>query len=81
LTASVIRDRVELMTVGERVKLARERAGMSKAEFCRRTGVGGAYPYQLEGGMIKSPSAERLARFASALGVSFLWLATGEGEL
>jgi len=64
---------------GDRLKLARERAGLSMAELARNAGgISGSAISQLEAGTSKGARPENLAALARALGVDMYWLATGE---
>lgn len=67
---------------GERLKYARERAGLNQADLARKAGgLTGAAVSQLESGVSKGPRPENLAALARVLGVDIYWLATGEGDI
>jgi transcriptional regulator with XRE-family HTH domain len=63
----------------DRIRLARARAGLSKAEVARRVGVSVSAVVQWEQPDGTAPSARHLATFAQCTGVAFEWLATGRG--
>jgi len=64
---------------GDRLKLARERSGLTMAELSRKAGgISGSAISQLEAGTSKGARPENLAALARALGVDMYWLATGE---
>jgi transcriptional regulator with XRE-family HTH domain len=65
--------------IRERVRQARDAAGMSCAELARRVGVGRTAAVQWEKEDGTAPSVENMARVAVVLGVTFEWLATGRG--
>lgn len=61
------------MTTGQRIKAAREKAGMTQADLAKKLGI----PYQSIGQWerdIRNPKKETLQRIAAALGVSILEL-------
>jgi len=64
---------------GDRLRRARKMRGLKQAELARVTSADQATicRYETVGG---APTVERLKEFAEALGVSFAWLAIGEGE-
>lgn len=66
-------------TFGDRLAAARENAGMTKAQLARRLGV---KPSTLRGWEqdISEPRANRLSMMAGLMGVSIMWLLTGEGD-
>ncbi len=68
------------VTLAERVKKAREAAGLSKSELARLCGVSPSAVTQWESGETKTLEGENLVRAADALRVDALWLATGKGE-
>ena len=61
--------------LGERLRAARERAGLTQAELSRRSGVAQGYISQLEAGTHTDPGAKRLSALARALGIAALLLA------
>ena len=63
----------------DRVRVARLRAQLSKAELARRVGVSLSAAVQWEHPDGSGPSARHLAALAQATGVAFEWLATGRG--
>lgn len=66
--------------INERIKLAREAAGITPAELSRRMGVKPSSASLWESGK-NTPTVERLSRLSIILGVRFEWLATGRGEM
>lgn len=68
------------VTLAERVKKAREAAGLSKSDLARLCGVSPSAVTQWESGETKTLEGENLATAADALHVSAMWLATGKGE-
>lgn len=68
-----------MSTIGERIKEARQRAGLTRAEVAAKAGI--AYPTLagIENGDQRGTT--RLPAIASALGVSSEWLLTGKGAL
>jgi len=65
----------------DRLKEAREAAGLTQAELARKTGgLTGAAVSALESGVSKGPRPENLAAMAKVMGVDIYWLATGEGQ-
>ena len=64
-------------TVGQRLKAAREKAGISQRELARRTGLSQQLISKLENGLIESTT--EVFAFAGSLGINPRWLATGQG--
>lgn len=69
------------MNIGDRIRLAREAAAISKSELARRIGVHPSACIQWESAGGTNPKLEHLAQVAVELGVNFEWLATGRGEM
>lgn len=67
-------------TIGERIKLLRERKGWSQRALGMRSKTSGSYVSLLESHKLLRPSAERLGRVAQALGVTFEELASSSGS-
>lgn len=65
------------MSIGERVRKARQEKRMTQTELASRTGIRQATLSELENGDSKSTSY--IASIAAALDVSALWLETGRG--
>jgi transcriptional regulator with XRE-family HTH domain len=63
----------------DRVRLARERANLTKSDLSRRVGVCLSAVVQWEQPTGTSPTVANLARIAWTTGVAFEWLATGRG--
>ncbi|SDY49568.1 helix-turn-helix domain-containing protein [Citreimonas salinaria] len=66
-------------TFGDRLAAARDAAGMSQGDLARRLGVKLKTLQSWENDMAE-PRANRLSMTAGLLGVSMVWLITGEGE-
>ncbi|NKX44706.1 helix-turn-helix domain-containing protein [Roseicyclus persicicus] len=66
-------------TFGDRMTGAREAAGLSQAELGRRMGVKVKTIRAWENDQ-SEPRANRLQMLAGMLGVSIMWLLTGEGD-
>src|SRR6185312_14813838 len=65
----------------DRIRSARVRAGLSKAELARRVGVSPSAVAQWEQPGGGGPSARHLATIAQCTGIAFEWLATGRGPV
>ena len=68
------------MTIGSRLKYARQEHELSQEKLAELVGVTRGACGQWENGRSK-PSVEHLSKLAKALGVRFDWLATGRGEM
>ena len=68
-----------MSTVGERLKLARQQAGLSQAQVARMMSMHRPTISEIEAGRRRVP-AEELAAFASAYGVSVAWLSGAADE-
>ena len=66
-------------TFGDRVAAAREAAGMTQKQMARRLGVKNATVRDWEDDL-SEPRANKLSMMAGLLGVSIVWLLTGEGD-
>jgi transcriptional regulator with XRE-family HTH domain len=69
-----------LLSMSERVRMAREAAGLSCAELARRVGVRPSAAVQWESPTGTRPTVESLSRIAVITKASFEWLATGRGS-
>lgn len=69
-----------LLSIAERVRMAREEAGLSCAELARRVGVRPSAAVQWEAEHGTTPSVENLSRIAAITRTAFEWLATGRGS-
>lgn len=67
------------MTIGQRVRRARNHAGLTQAKLAKAVGLRQATISELEKG--ESRSSAYLVHIAKACGVSAHWLATGEGDM
>lgn len=68
------------MKIHDRIREAREQAGISQTELARLLGVTRSACSQWEAAVGTAPRRERLEQLAALLGVSFEWLATGRGS-
>lgn len=66
--------------IGDRIRVAREAAHLSKSELARRLGLHPSACVQWEAKGGTRPNVEHLAKVAAILNVRFEWLATGRGE-
>ncbi|MCU9847623.1 helix-turn-helix domain-containing protein [Defluviimonas sp. WL0024] len=66
-------------TFGDRLAAAREASGLSQADLAQRLGVKTRVIEHWEADA-KEPRANRLQMLAGMLGVSLMWLLTGEGD-
>ena len=69
------------MDIGDRIRVAREAAAISKSELARRIGVHPSACIQWESREGTYPKLENLIQLAIILDVRFEWLATGRGEM
>ncbi|MFP5510331.1 MAG: multiprotein-bridging factor 1 family protein [Alphaproteobacteria bacterium] len=69
----------DIATFGDRVAAAREAAGMTQKQMARRLGVKNATVRDWEDDL-SEPRANKLSMMAGLLGVSIVWLLTGEGD-
>ena len=67
------------MAIHDRIREAREQAGISQTELARLLGVTRSACSQWESVGGTAPRRDRLEQLAGLLGVSFEWLATGRG--
>ena len=67
------------MAIHDRIREAREQAGVSQTELARLLGVTRSACSQWESVQGTAPRRQRLEQLAQLLGVSFEWLATGRG--
>ncbi len=65
------------MMIGERIRQARERSGLSQTALAHKLGITRSACSQWEADDGTAPRRERLEQLATLLGVSFEWLATG----
>jgi transcriptional regulator with XRE-family HTH domain len=70
-----------MTTVGQRVKAAREAAGLGLNELDARIDSKSGYTSRIESGDRLSPRLEKLRLIAEATGVDPGWLITGEGSM
>jgi transcriptional regulator with XRE-family HTH domain len=66
-------------TLAGRLKLAREKSGLSQSKLARIVGISPQAIQSLESG--NSAGSKYLAEIAGAIGVEATWLATGEGDM
>lgn len=62
------------MTVGERIKSLREKQGMTLEELGNKVGVGKSTVRKWENGIIENMRRDKIAKLASALGVTPIYL-------
>jgi len=65
----------------DRLKFARERAGLSRDALGKRLDISGAYIGQLESGKKENPSEIFLSSLCMELDINSVWLKTGEGNI
>ncbi len=65
------------MSIGSRIKKARQAAGISQADLAQAMGITRSACSQWESDQGTGPRRERLEVLAAELGVSYEWLATG----
>jgi transcriptional regulator with XRE-family HTH domain len=68
------------MTLGARIRTARQAAGLSQSRLAELMGVTRSACSQWEADTGTAPRRQRLERLARLLGVSYSWLATGAEE-
>lgn len=73
------RNKADKDGIGDRVRKVRKEAGLTQKEFCKKIGYSVSQVNFVESHR-SIPTNEFLRCVASALGVSFDWLLTGEGE-
>lgn len=69
-----------MLTLGERIKSARLKAGVTKSALAKAAGVSPSAVTQWENGDTKVLKSASLLAAASVLKVNYDWLATGKGE-
>jgi len=69
------------MIIGERLRFARNKKGLSQSLLARKAGITPSAISQIESGASKKPSANNLLPLARILDVDPNWLITGEGEM
>jgi transcriptional regulator with XRE-family HTH domain len=69
------------MRSAARIRVARQRAGMSQKDLAARLGVsrGAVANWESASGVL--PATERLQHIAHVTGMTFVWLATGRGTI
>ena len=75
---TVLLEIMNTTTLGQRLKQARESAGMKQRDLGKRAGVSESAISQWESGTIEKIAAGRLAAVASVLNVSLDWLLSGD---
>ncbi|MBU2738538.1 helix-turn-helix domain-containing protein [Acidithiobacillus sp. ATCC 19703] len=68
-------------TTGDRIRLAREKAGLTMSELAHRINVSKQLVWSWENGKIKDPRPEYVIAIRDALNVSIDWLILGKGEM
>lgn len=69
------------MTMGQRIRAARERLGLGVNELDRAIGTRSGYVSRLEADEFGSVGSDKLARISSVLKVSLDWIVLGRGRL
>lgn len=69
------------MSIGARIREAREQVGFSQAQLARALGITRSACSQWEASDGTAPRRERLEQIARLLGVSYEWLATGRSTV
>jgi len=69
------------MVFGERLRMARRKAGLTQKQLGDAVGMTKGSISGLENGSSKNPSAGNLLPIAKALGVNPEWLLTGKGNM
>lgn len=73
---------MDTLSIGQRIRLARETLGLNQGELARRIGIKQASLSDLENGLSKAPSARVLLDMADILKVTPRWIIDGkDGEL
>ena len=68
------------MTIGDRIRIARERLGLTQSDVARELKVKPQTVQQWESGQT-SPRPKRIHKLAEVLKVSDVWLLTGQGPM
>jgi transcriptional regulator with XRE-family HTH domain len=68
------------VSIGHRLREAREARGLTQVDVAARTGIRQATISKFEKGQIGEPGAQKIAALAQALDVSMEWIITGAGE-
>lgn len=69
-----------MSALSDRVREARERAGITPAELARRAGVSQAAISKIESGQTKTLKASTVMAIAAATDCSASWLESGKGD-
>lgn len=69
------------MTLGEKLRQAREERGLTLREAEDRSGVSNGYISQIESGSVKQPSPQRLHALAQAYGIDYRELMVMAGHV
>ena len=62
------------MSLADRIKALRDRAGMSSSELAVKAGLSKGYLSQIEGGEANNPTIDKVKRLAEALGTDAAYL-------
>ena len=68
------------MSLGQRIKLARKKAGLTQAELGTHFGITSQAVNQWETNPKKGPQRDKIPKIAKILDVPLDWLSTGAGE-
>lgn len=66
-----------VMETKDRIKIAREQAGLTQGELAEKIGIKQQSVFKIEAGITKNP--RNIDKMAEVLGVDLNWLLTGEG--
>ncbi len=72
-------DHGDMTTIGQRVQIAMESAGLNQPELARRIGISKQAVSAIISGSTKQPNPVNLFEIADATGFEARWLATGKG--
>ena len=81
ITPRRLAGKLPYMALKDRIKAAREFAGLTQEELATRVRVSRPAVVMWESGKTQTIEGENLVRTAYATGVDALWLATGEGDM
>jgi transcriptional regulator with XRE-family HTH domain len=72
-----------MQTIGDRIKQARERAGLTQWQLADNLGIRASGIQRVSGWEtgLRTPNRANLARIASATGASAAWIEYGVGEM
>lgn len=74
------RKQIESSTVAARLKWAREASGLSGRVLARKAGLSLSHVSIIESGKRRTVATSTANALATALGISWVWLLSGEGK-